>query len=88
MPVQMAKGKDTGSSVLGAVSSNAQLAGANMSSAVGAISAANRGVVGLKDVALDNTNSDYSVIVSRRGNVRLEFDVQILLQVTSPPPKP
>src|SRR5262249_49044251 len=69
MPVQMTKGKDTGSSVLGAVSSNAQLAGANMSSATGALSAADRGVIGLKNVGLDNSNPAYSVLVAPKGNL-------------------
>jgi hypothetical protein len=85
MPVQMAKGKDTGGAVIGAMQSNAQLAGANMSSSTGAISAANRGVIGIKNVALDNSNPNYSALVSPKGSMRLDFDVQILLQVTAPP---
>jgi hypothetical protein len=42
-------------------------------------------VIGIKDMVLDNSNPDYSVIVSSKGNLRLDFDVQILLQVSSPP---
>lgn len=84
MPVQMSKGKDTGTSVMGAVSSNAQLAGANMSSSVGALSAADRGVIGLKNVGLDNSHPAYSVLVAPKGNLKLDFDVQFVLQVTSP----
>jgi len=84
MPVQMSKGKDTGTSVMGAVSSNAQLAGANMSSSVGALSAADRGVIGLKNVGLDNSHPAYSLLVAPKGNLKLDFDVQLVLQVTSP----
>ncbi len=85
MPVQMAQGKGTGGSVLSAIQSNAQLVGANILSSSGAIGAANRGVIGIKDMALDNSNPGYSVLVSRKGSLRLDFDVQILLQVSSPP---
>lgn len=85
MPVQMERGRDTGGAMIDAVTSNSQLAGANMSSSTGAISAADRGVIGIRDVSLDNSNSAYSLIVSRKGNLRLDFDVQILLQVTAPP---
>jgi len=86
MPVQMQRGKDTGGAMIDAVSSNAQLAGANMPSSTGAISAANRGVIGIRDVALDNSNSGYSLIVSKKGNLRLDFGVQLLLQVVAPKP--
>jgi len=85
MPVQMAKGKDTGGSVLGAVSSNSQLAGANMGSSKGAIGPANRGVIGIKNVVLDTSNAAYPVLVSPKGNLRLDFDVQLLLQVAARP---
>ncbi len=84
MPVQMAQGKGTGGSVLSAIQSNAQLVGANILSSSGAIGTANRGVIGIKDMALNNSNPGYSVIVSRKGSLRLDFDVQILLQVSSP----
>lgn len=85
MPVQMERGKDTGGAMIDAVSSNAQLAGANMPSSTAAISATDRGVIGIRDVALDNSNSGYSLLFSKKGNLRLGFDVQVLLQVTTPP---
>jgi hypothetical protein len=85
MPVQMERGRDTGGAMIDAVTSNSQLAGANMPFSTGAISASDRGVIAIRDVALDNSNSGYSRIFSKKGNLRLGFDVQILLQVTAPP---
>ncbi len=87
MPVLMSKGQATGASAMGAVEANAQLAGANMAAASGAISAANRGVIGLKNIGLDNSKISYSSIISHKGNLRLDFDTQILLEVSRPPAK-
>jgi hypothetical protein len=84
MPVQMAKGKDTGGAVLAAMGAHAQLAGANISSSTGAISAVNRGVIGIKNIMLDNNRPDYSVLISHKHNLQLDFDVQVLLQISSP----
>jgi hypothetical protein len=86
MPVWMSKGQGTGQSVLGAIEANPMLAGANMSSTSGVIGAANRGVIGLPGVVLENAEQGYSVI-SAKGNLALDFDVQILLQVTGVPAK-
>lgn len=83
MPVLMSKGQATGASAMGAVEANAQLAGANMPSATGAISVANRGVIGLKNLSLDNSKPTDSLIVYTKGNLRLDFDTQVLLQVSS-----
>lgn len=88
LPVLMSKGQATGASAIGAVEANAQLAGANMPTSNGAISAANRGVIGLKNVSLDNGQPAYSLIVSNKGNLRLDFDAQVLLEVTRPHPAP
>jgi hypothetical protein len=71
--------------MLDAVGANAQLAGANMASSTGAIGAADRGIIGIKDVRLDSSNPSYSVIVSKKGNVHLGYDLQLLLQITAPP---
>lgn len=88
MPVLMSKGQDTGASLITAINSNSQLAGANMPAASGAISAANRGVIGLKDVALDNSNPNFTTVRAEKGNLNLDFDVQVLLQVSgNQPPK-
>ena len=84
LPVLMSKGQATGGSALDAVGANAQLAGANMGSTTGIISATDRGVIGLKGVSLDNSNPSYSEIKSEKGNLRLDFDAQVVLQVTAP----
>jgi hypothetical protein len=82
MPIFMPKGSTTGGAVIDALSANASLAGANMPSTSGAISAANRGVIGLPELALDPANS---VIISRKSNVKLPTAAQLLLRVTDPP---
>jgi hypothetical protein len=85
MPVQMERGRDTGGAMLDAVGANAQLAGANIASSTGAIGAADRGIIGIKDVRLDTSNPSCSVIVSKKGNVHLGYDLQLLLQITAAP---
>jgi hypothetical protein len=84
LPVLMSKGQATGASAMGAVEANAQLAGANMPASNGAISVANRGVIGLQNLTLDNTKPSTSLIISSKGNLRLDFDAQVVLQVTAP----
>lgn len=86
MPVLMSKGQSTGQSMVSAVDTNPQLAGANMPAVSGVLSAANRGVIGLKGVALNNSNQQFTVITAK-GNLNLDFDVQLLLQVTGVAPK-
>lgn len=90
LPVLMSKGQATGASAIGAVEANAQLAGANMPTSDGAISAANRGVIGLKNISMENGNPGYSVIAAQKGNLRLDFDTQVLLEVagSNPTKKP
>jgi hypothetical protein len=88
MPVQMEKGTDTGGAAVGALVANPNLAGANMrSSGSGAITAGNHGVTGMKGLTLDATNPETSVIVSSKGDVKLGFEVQMVLRVTDPPKK-
>lgn len=88
MPVQMEKGTDTGGAAVGAIISNPNLAGANMrSSGSGAINAGNRGVTGLKGLTLESPSPESSVIVSSKGDVKLGFEVQVVLRVSDPPKK-
>lgn len=88
MPVQMEKGTDTGGAAVGAIIANPNLAGANMrSSGSGAVNAGNRGVMGMKGLTLESPSPDSSVIVSSKGDVKLGFEVQIVLRVTDPPKK-
>jgi hypothetical protein len=88
MPVQMEKGTDTGGAAVGALVANPNLAGANMrSSGTGAINAGNRGVIGIKGLALDTTSPEAAVIVSSKGDVKLIFETQIVLRVIDPPKK-
>jgi len=79
LPIFMPKGSTTGGAAIDALSANASLAGANMPATSGAISAANRGVIGLAGLALDPASS---VIVSRKNNVKLPYAAQVLLRVS------
>jgi hypothetical protein len=88
MPVIMSKGQDTGASLIAGMNSNSQLAGANLPGAAGVIHAADHGVIGLKGVSLDNSNPNFTTVRAEKGNLNLDFDVQVLLQVSgNHPPK-
>lgn len=88
MPVQMEKGIDTGGAAVEALVANPGLAGANMRSAgIGAINPGSKGVTGLKDLGLETTNPEAPVIVSRKGDIKLGFDTQMVLRVSDPPKK-
>ena len=84
MPVQMQKGTSSGGSVVGALSSNSSLAGANIRSTTGVISGADRGVINLRDLALKSTPQNGAVIVSLKGDIRLTQDTQFVLRVLDP----
>ena len=84
MPVQMEKGKSTGNSAMDALQSNPNLVGANFPATVGAISGANRGVVGLKELTLDKKGPNESVIVRRKGDVNLALGTQLVLRIIDP----
>lgn len=85
MPVQMEKGIDTGGAAVDAIVSNPNLAGANMrSSGSGAINAGSRGVIDMKGLTLESPAPESSVIVSSKGDVKLGFEVQLVLRVTEP----
>jgi len=84
MPVQMQKGRTTGGALIDALDANASLAGANMPSTTGAISAANRGVIGLKGLQLQPVNSKSTAIISSKGDVKLVSQTQFVLLVTGP----
>ena len=86
MPVQMEKGVDTGGAAVGALVANPNLAGANMrSTGRGALSAGNRGVIGIKGLALETKSSEESVIVSVKGDVKLTMETQMVIRVIDPP---
>jgi hypothetical protein len=84
MPVQMQKGRTTGGALIDALDANASLAGANMPSATGAISAANRGVIGLKGLTLEPAGSKGSLIISAKSDVKLVSETQLVLRVIDP----
>lgn len=84
MPVQMQKGRTTGGALIDALDANASLAGANMPSSTGAASAANRGVIGLKGLALDPPDAKGAVIVSAKGDVKIDSESQLVLRVIGP----
>jgi hypothetical protein len=81
MPVQMEKGKSTGASALDAVQSNPNILGANFPQTIGVISAANRGVVGLKDLALEKSTPEAVTIVGNKRDVKLASHTQMVLRV-------
>jgi len=88
MPVQMEKGVDTGGAAVGAVVANPGLAGANMrSTGRGVLNAGNRGVIGIKGLALETNSSDMSIVVSEKGDVKLGVETQVVIRVTDHPPK-
>jgi hypothetical protein len=81
MPIQMEKGKSTGGAVLDAVQSNPNLMGANFPQTTGVISAANRGVVGLKDLTLEKIAPEAVTIVGAKRDVKLASHTQMVLRV-------
>lgn len=86
MPVRMSRGVDTGASAVNAVEENPNLAGANMrSTGRGALSAGDRGVIGIKGLALETNSSEMSTIVSAKGDVKLGMETQMVIRVTDPP---
>ena len=89
MPVQMEKGIDTGGAAIGALVANPNLAGANMrASGTGAIDTGSHGVIGINGLGLDTMNPATTVIVSSKGDIKLQFDTQMLLRVMDPPIPP
>jgi hypothetical protein len=92
MPLEMQKGgqsspggpssgSSTGASVLGAITSNPDLLGANMPSNGAALSGANRGVIGWPGLYLLKGAPGTSIIASPKGNVQLGFESQMVLRV-------
>ncbi len=95
MPVQMERGgqaspggggsgSSTGSSIMNSIAANPNLMGANTASTSGAISAANRGVIGWPGLFLLKGAPGTSVIASPKGNVELGFESQVVLLVVEP----
>ena len=74
-------GSTTGGSVLDAITANPNLVGANVASSSGAISAANRGVVGWPGLVLLKGAPGTSIIASPKGNVELWYESQLVLRV-------
>lgn len=88
MPVQMEQGRSSGGAAIDAVGANAKLAGANMgATGEGAIGATDRGVIGMKHLALETGSNEMTVVVSDKGDVKLVSAVQMVLRVTDPPKK-
>jgi hypothetical protein len=88
MPVQMEKGRTSGGAAIDAVGNNSNLAGANMRAmGEGAIGASDRGVIGLKHLTLETEDNGMTVVVSSKGDVKLESAVQMVLRVSDPPKK-
>lgn len=81
MPVQMEKGKNTGAAAIDAMQSNPNILGANFPQTIGVISAANRGVVGLKGLTLEKSTPEAVTIVDDKGNVKLASRTQLVLRV-------
>lgn len=85
MPIQMEKGRTTGGSAMDAVTANPDLVGANFPITTGAISISNRGVIGIRGLALENKDAEDSVIVGLKGDINLRFGTQLVLRVTDGP---
>jgi hypothetical protein len=86
MPVRMTKGVSTGGAAVDAVEENPNLAGGNMrSTGRGALTAGNRGVIGMKGLSLETNSSELSTIVSAKGGVKLVMETQVVIRVTDPP---
>jgi len=86
MPVKMEKGVDTGGAAVSALVANPGLAGANVrSGGKGALDAGSHGVIGIKGLALETDSSGMSVIVSKKGDVKLGIQTQVVIRVTDPP---
>lgn len=83
LPVQMEKGRTTGGAAIDAIGNNATLAGANMRAVgEGAIGATDRGVIGLKHLALQTKDTGMTVLVSDKGDIKLESAVQMVIRVS------
>ena len=88
MPVQMEKGRSTGGAAIDAIGANSNLAGANMrASGEGALSGADRGVIGMKNLGLETRSDEMTVIVSAKDDIKLISAVQMVLRVSDPPKK-
>lgn len=74
-------GSTTGGSVLDAITANPNLVGANVASSSGAISAANRGVVGWPGLVLLKGTPGTSIIAAPNGNVELWYESQLVLRI-------
>ena len=86
MPVQMEKGRSSGGAAIDAVGANANLAGANMRAmGEGVLSATDHGVIRMKHLTLETASDGMAVIVSDKGDIKLEYSVQMVVRVTDPP---
>jgi hypothetical protein len=85
MPIQMEKGRTTGGSAMDAVTANPDLVGANFPVTTGAISVSNRGVIGIRGLALEKKDAEKSVIVGSKGDINLRLGTQLVLRVTDRP---
>jgi hypothetical protein len=82
LPVAMQRGATTGSSVVTAVTGNANILVANVVSSSGAIDATNRGVIGWPGLFLVKEAPGSSVVASPKNNIELWFETQLVLRVT------
>jgi len=84
LPVEMAKGQVTGDALTQAVGPETRITGGVNITPTGAISGSARGVIGLKGLTLSSPKPETSVIVSSKGDVRLDYGTQMVLRVTNP----
>lgn len=84
LPVQMERGQVTGDALMHATGPDTRINGGVNITSTGAISGSARGVIGLKGLALSSPGPNTSVIVSSRGDIKLDYGTQMVLRVTDP----
>jgi hypothetical protein len=84
LPVQMQRGQVSGDAMTHAVGPETRINGGINIASTGALSGSARGVIGFKGLALSSPSPDTSVIVSSKGDVKLDYGTQMVLRVTNP----
>lgn len=83
LPLQMQRGQVSGDAMTHAVGSETRINGGVNITSTGGLSGSARGVIGLKGLALNSASPDTSVVVSSKGDVKLDYGTQMVLRVTS-----
>lgn len=84
LPIKLQRGQPSGDAMTHAVGPETRINGGVNITSTGALSGSARGVIGLKGLALSSPGPDTSVVVSSKGDVKLDYGTQMVLRVTDP----